>query len=133
MKYKLTLDNQHYITSYGMVQNGEEQGVIVDRIPSISNIEELCSYQYIDGEYVFDSAEYAELIKQTETSTSISSLQDKIKKLETELASSDYKIIKSYEQSLVGVECEYDILALHAERQAIRDQINELQVQEAML
>ena len=39
----------------------------------------------------------------------------------------DYKIIKCSEASLVGEEMPYDITALHAERQALRDKINELE------
>lgn len=45
--------------------------------------------------------------------------------LKAQLAESDYKITKAYEYTLVGLEIPYDIPALHAERQAIRDLINE--------
>lgn len=45
--------------------------------------------------------------------------------LKAQLADSDYKIIKAYEYALAGLESPYDIPALHAERQAIRDLINE--------
>lgn len=39
----------------------------------------------------------------------------------------DYKVIKCYEAQLVGKEMPYDIEALHAKRQAARDEINALQ------
>lgn len=52
--------------------------------------------------------------------------EHKIRMLENRLAQSDYKIIKSYEYELAGLELPYDIETLHAERQAIRDQINAL-------
>ena len=41
--------------------------------------------------------------------------------------SSDYKIIKCYESSLVNEDTEYDIKALHDERQKIRDEINTIE------
>lgn len=51
----------------------------------------------------------------------------KIARLTSMLAESDYKIIKCYEYQMAGLELPYDIKALHAERQAMRDEINELE------
>lgn len=51
----------------------------------------------------------------------------KIKELKAQLTATDYKIIKCSECQLAGVDLPYDIAALHAERQAIRDKINELE------
>lgn len=51
----------------------------------------------------------------------------RINQLKETLESTDYKVIKCYEASLVGDELPYDINELHAERQAQRDKINELQ------
>ena len=51
----------------------------------------------------------------------------KIEALKAQLSSSDYKIIKCAECSLAGLEAPYDIAALHAERQALRDRINALE------
>ena len=59
------------------------------------------------------------------------STQDKIAILKEQLSSTDYKIIKCSEAQLVGEELPYDITALHAERQAIRNQINELEGSES--
>lgn len=56
---------------------------------------------------------------------------DKIAILKEQLSATDYKIIKCSEAQLVGEELPYDIVALHAERQAIRDQINELEESES--
>ena len=50
-----------------------------------------------------------------------------IAELKAELSSTDYKIIKCSEAQLVGEELPYDIVALPAERQALRDKINELE------
>ncbi len=48
--------------------------------------------------------------------------------LERELASTDYKIIKCYEYSLVGLELPYDIQALHVERENLREEIRSLEL-----
>ncbi len=53
--------------------------------------------------------------------------------LERILSESDYKIIKSYESSLIGKELEYDIEQLHIERQNMRDKINEVKNEVAKL
>ena len=53
--------------------------------------------------------------------------QARIAELESQLASTDYKIIKCSECQLAGEELPYDIVALHTARQALRDEINELQ------
>lgn len=52
---------------------------------------------------------------------------EQITELKEQLASTDYKIIKCSEASLIGEELPYDVAELHAERQALRDQINELE------
>lgn len=53
--------------------------------------------------------------------------QAQIAELKAELAGTDYKIIKCSECSLAGVELPYDVVALHTARQALRDEINELE------
>lgn len=46
--------------------------------------------------------------------------------LEKQLSDGDYKIIKSYECSLINIKIPYDMEQLHSERQNIRDRINSL-------
>ena len=55
------------------------------------------------------------------------SIEQQIAELKSQLSATDYKIIKCSEAQLVGDELPYDIVALHEERQAIRDRINELE------
>ena len=52
---------------------------------------------------------------------------EKITELKKQLSSTDYKVIKCAECQLLGQEMPYDVAALHAERQAIRDEINKLE------
>lgn len=66
-----------------------------------------------------------ELARQTQ----IQQVTAQINDLKAQIAASDYKIIKTYEYTLLGEQTEYDIEAVHAERQALRDQINTLEMQ----
>ena len=54
-------------------------------------------------------------------------IRAEIERLKAELSATDYKIIKCSEYSLNGQELPYDIAELHAQRQALRDRINELE------
>ena len=67
--------------------------------------------------------ELAEQARQQQISQVIAQIDD----LKARIAASDYKIIKTYEYTLLGEQTEYDIEAVHAERQALRDQINTLE------
>lgn len=53
--------------------------------------------------------------------------QRRIAQLKAELDATDYKIIKCSEYQLTGLELPYDIAVLHAQRQALRDEINQLE------
>ncbi len=58
--------------------------------------------------------------------------EQEIRNLQSMLSSTaspigDWKIAKHMEYTLLGMDSPYDIEALHAERQAIRDRINDLQ------
>lgn len=57
-------------------------------------------------------------------------IKTEIARLTEELTSTDYRVVKSYEYALAGEKMPYDVTALHADRQALRDQIGKL---EAML
>ena len=52
-----------------------------------------------------------------------------IERLKSELQESDYKITKIAEAMSIGAELPYDAKALHKERQALRDKINELEME----
>ena len=53
--------------------------------------------------------------------------QARIAELKAQLGDTDYKVIKCAESQLAGLDLPYDIATLHAERQALRDEINELE------
>lgn len=54
-------------------------------------------------------------------------MEKTIEDYKSELASTDYKVIKCIEYSLIDNQLPYDIVSLHQERQAIRDIINEME------
>lgn len=54
-------------------------------------------------------------------------VNEEIRTLKKQLDGEDYKIIKCYEASLIGEPAPYDVLAMHKNRQVIRDKINELE------
>jgi hypothetical protein len=54
-------------------------------------------------------------------------IEQEIRDLTCDLTASDYKVTKYMECTAAGLEPPYDIQAVHAERQAKRDRINELQ------
>lgn len=61
------------------------------------------------------------------TERDLTKIRKEISELKESLANSDYKVLKCYEASLIGETMPYDIANLHAERQSIRDKINELE------
>lgn len=69
----------------------------------------------------------AEELAEMEEQERIANINAQINNLKEQLASTDYKIIKCTECSMVGKEMPYDVNELHAERQVIRDEINLLE------
>lgn len=55
------------------------------------------------------------------------SKQEQINELKKQLKNTDYKIIKCFEYQLANLDMPYNIIALHLERQSIRDLINALE------
>lgn len=112
MKYALNLSSENRILSATYEKYAPVNAPLVDNLPD----GDIADYLYDDGEYV-----YSPLPKPNYE------VQEEIASLKAELESTDYKIIKCSEAQLVGEELPYDIVALHTERQALRDRINELE------
>ena len=58
------------------------------------------------------------------------SRESEIEALRGEIGKIDWKITKTAEYRLVGLPDPYDTMALHNERQALRDRINELEAEQ---
>lgn len=74
-----------------------------------------------------------EELAEQERQQQISQVTAQINDFKARIAASDYKVIKTYEYTLLGEQTGYDMEAVHAERQALRDQINTLETQLADL
>lgn len=70
-----------------------------------------------------------EEIAERERQEQITEIQIRIAGLKAQIDATDYRIIKAYEYSQVGLETDYDLQALHLERQELRDQINALELE----
>ena len=57
----------------------------------------------------------------------IASYQAEIDTLKAQIAEGDYKVIKCAEAQLMGEELPYNVAELHAQRQALRNEINVLE------
>lgn len=84
---------------------------------------------YIEPVAPVQPEELAEQARQQQISQVTAQIDD----LKAQIAASDYKVIKTYDYTLLGEQTEYDMEAVHAERQALRDQINTLETQLADL
>ncbi len=129
-RFAITIDDKNYIVSYSehYMKPGD---VIVETIPEKKDLQKLQCYQYIDGKYILDSAKWADIkaerVKKAAEQASENAknaIKENVFKLKKTLAATDYKIIKCFECSLLNIDLPYDIETLHAERQALRDQIN---------
>ena len=82
-----------------------------------------------DGEVAVDSykEENGKLVQYWEVKVDSVYTQKKIDNLKEVLSSSDYKVIKCQEASLIGEQMPSDVDELHKERQSIRDEINRLE------
>lgn len=112
MNYALNLADDNRILSVTYEQYAPEGAVLVDELPE----GDVSDYLYQGDRYIYVPAPVAE-----------ESAEEQISELKAQLGSTDYKVIKCSEAQMAGEELPYDIAALHAERQALRDKINELE------
>lgn len=117
-KYTLNLDSKGFVLSiaHTAADNVELDLTAIDTA-------HIGAYQYTDGALVLDEGRLAEMLaaeKKAENDVEIA-------RLKAELAATDYQIIKCSECQLLGQDMPYDAAALHEQRQAIRDKINELE------
>lgn len=117
MKYKLMLDENNYLNGFVHMANEED---VYELNASEMKLDYLNCYKLVDNEIVFDEDKYNAMVNKE-------AIRNEIESLKAELSSTDYQIIKCSEYQLQGLEMPYDLAALHATRQALRDRINELE------
>lgn len=74
-------------------------------------------------------AEEAQIVDNEQVVDNNGLLLSEIERIKSELQESDYKVIKCAEAMVIGAELPYDAQALHKERQALRDRINQLEME----
>lgn len=128
------LDDDNFLKSHSLTHR-KPGSILIDSLPDETDPEKLSCYKYKDNKLVFDAAKWAtiqaEKIKaeaERAAHAAINEIQGKINEFKADLESSDYKIIKCFEYSLLNLELPYDLESLHEERQAMRDKINELEL-----
>lgn len=126
--FAVILDENNYLQSYSSKYRKPES-VLVKSIPEETDAEKLRCYQYIKNKFVFDAEKWAAIEAERAENAHTNEIMQEIFDLKAQIESSDYQIIKCYEYSLMNLEMPYDVEQLHAERQALRDQINALEVQ----
>lgn len=113
---------------YRTVSIEEQVSLMSDRWKPIEEIDE--SKLQCDDNYFIRLIPYdaGDIIKyQYHKIFDIKKINCDIDNLKKKLTNDDYKITKCYEASLLGTELPYDIAELHAQRQAERDEINQLE------
>ena len=130
--FAIILDENNYIESYSS-KFKTPGSILVETMPAESDPEKLGCYQYIKNKFVFDAEKWAAIeAARAEAEAAraenerIGGINEKIDSLKQEIESTDYQIIKCYEYALCNLPLPYDVIKLHEERQAIRDEINEL-------
>ena len=74
-------------------------------------------------------AEDAQIVDNEQVVDDNGLLLSEIERLKSELQESDYKVIKCAEAICINAEFPYNMTALHNERQALRDRINQLEME----
>lgn len=88
-------------------------------VPDVGEFQSLCP--------VYRETDDAILLYWEIVDDSPEKIKDEIARLTEELTSTDYRVVKSYEYAFAGEDPPYDVATLHTERQALRDQIGELE------
>lgn len=124
------LDNGQLITTYAddqdrdiinqMVADGFK--IYVEEEPQVVRLSEFQSQELRYRDEGFQIVGYHEIID-----NSPERIAAEINRLKSELTSTDYQVIKSYEYALAKQPLPYDLDGLHSERQQLRDQIRELE------
>ena len=76
---------------------------------------------------VMMNAEESQIVDNEQVVDDNGLLLSEIERIKSELQESDYKVIKCAEAICLNAELPYNMTALHKERQALRDKINELE------
>ena len=128
----LKLNAQGYVDSFAIGEGSMfEDMTDVLELPNYEDVyyfaDNYMHFKVEEGVLVYDEAHAIAAQKASMEEAKRAEIQSQTDVLKAQLSSSDYKVIKCMEAQLAGEEMPYDIEAIHAERQVIRDKINELE------
>lgn len=124
--FAIVLDENQYIKSYS--SKFKTPGcILTEKMPAEHDPKKLSCYQYKNKKFVFDAEKWAKIEAENAENERNDIIHEKIKALKQEIESTDYQIIKCYEYALCNLPLPYDAIKLHEERQALRNEINELE------
>lgn len=128
---KIELNKENYLTGNYATVGGGKSWTEVDNLPIFTDdedfINKITCYKYIDNQFVFDEEKYNKSREEKVKMMKKGELTAQIISLKEELSETDYQVIKCAECTALNYEMPYDIEALHKNRQAIRDKINEFE------
>ena len=108
--------NLYFEINRGTKENPQIEEILAPKVVPWNEVaEEIAKEEAHNGEYTIEDYN----VEKTPT--------EQIAELKEQLSATDYKIIKCSECQLVGEEMPYNIVELHIERQAIRNEINNLE------
>jgi hypothetical protein len=121
MKYFIHIDENKYVVGYNQTKTVDDsfEYEFLEENELIKFKEKFYSYKFVEDKLVFDEQKAEEIKNKGDAFFRFHEL----KKL---LSDSDYKITKCYEAKLLDITMPYDLQTLASERQAWRDEINEL-------
>lgn len=130
MKYYYQLDSLNRFSALELEREEFINGILNWPTIELENIDNIILDEHglINGEIVY--------IGKTQEETKDFEKQDKISELnilKKQLNSTDYKVIKCYEAQLLNENMPYNLQELLSQRQAWRDQINQLEFEISML
>lgn len=124
--FAIILDKNNYLQEYSD-RKRKPESILVNSIPDETDPEKLNCYQYIENKFVFDAEKWAAIEAIRADQKKAAERDREIRDLKEQLESTDYQIIKCYEYAMNDLDMPYDVAELHLARQALRDQINELE------
>lgn len=116
--FAIYLDQNNYLESYSD-RFRKPKSILVNAIPNETDIEKLRCYQFIDGNFVFNSEKWAAIEAARAESTKNEATAQEITALNEQYQENTLRVIECIISFLTGHEMPYSIRELSAERMEI--------------
>lgn len=126
--FAIILDENNYIKSYSE-RFRKPKSILVNKIPDELDIEKLCCYQLIDGNFVFDAEKWASIEAEREENAKKTEISDHIASLEAEMKYIIEKSIECMISLLLVKTPPYDLKELYENYRKISAEIEDFKKQ----